>query len=209
MKEKIISLTEEELLKMIVEKAKSFMKEFQPSMLKEAADRLNEMPSYRTAMNARNKAINDMGDKLRYGGDNPENQELVTKRLNQANKFDNYGFEKLQSMIGTKVQAIVNVGGKYSTEIKFYIGKITDIKRLSTNEYEIFFQGVNEHDNGDILSNSFTINPQEMYRNFNRIEGIMPNGDLIQINLSNKKARQNISTLLNKNGSDEFLKPIR
>ena len=49
----------------------------------------------------------------------------------------------------------------------------------------------------------------EMYRNFNRIEGIMPNGDLIQINLSNKKARQNISTLLNKNGSDEFLKPIR
>lgn len=210
MSEKVITFqNEEELKSYILKEAKRFLSECTPEMIKEAAKSiLNEMPSYNTAMKARNNAIKAASDNLPsvFGNVNPD---LATKKLHQANRFDNYGLEKLQSMIGTKVQAIVYVGGDYSSTANFYTGKITNVKRISTNEYQITFQGVNDYDNGDVFSDSFIINMATIMNNYNSLEGTLQNGDKIKINLSNKAARKNVSTLMNRNGSDEYMKPIR
>ena len=171
----------------------------------ESCKLLFEMPSLKTAIQARNNAMIKGGDEA-YNNYNDDNDNKLSKRANQISRFNNYAIDTLKQVIGTKVQIIIKF--KDGSNGLFYIGKILDVKQLKVNRFSFLFEGVNESDETDKIRKEFVFDINYYDNNFHLMT-FDEYGNEISMNFSNKRARNAIATLLNKKGEDEFLKPIR
>ena len=170
---------------------------------------LNEMPSYRTAMQARDNAVNAANDAIQHnnswfksGEDVPDS--YVKRKINQASRFDNYGLERLKKLVGISARLVVNDDDW--SESYFYIGKIKDVKYVSDYVFDIYFEGREEYGaEPQPYNTSIRI---EIDRNGDtwNLKGTTSDGKQAAIYPTNKKARKSTASILNKSGRDEFLK---
>lgn len=182
----IIRLTEEDIKTIVLESCKL----------------LFEMPSLKTAIQARNNAMIKGGDEA-YNNYYDDSNDKLSKRANQISKFNNYAIDRLKLIVGTKAQVIIKNDGIGS----FYEGKILDVRQLTQNKFAIYFNGINKYDESDKIRKEFEFEINYFNYQLNLITSD-ENGSEVTINFSNKRARKVIASLINKSGDDEFLKPI-
>ena len=165
--------------------------------------------SYKTTISARNNAVNSAYDNSRINGSYGNN--AYERKLRQINSFQNYLYDNLKKIIGTKVQVIIDDGFGFLGK-SFYTGIIKNIKEITQYEYSFLVLLYNEFgDKNDKLQKNIIIDFHEFaYDNSKKtIEGITDDGNHADLKFSNKQARLLIANLINKNGDDEYLKTIR
>ena len=188
---KILKLTEEDINQLVTEALINF---------------LLEMPSIKTAMNARNNAFNAINKELNVNG--IDNEDFLSKKADQASRFNNYAFEMLKKTIGTKIQLIISEDDEASGNARFYVGKILDVAKKSTADYIFSVSVVNEFDKQDKINANILVKLNPYYNNSGNLTGSFEDGRTCFIYFSNKKARQVVATLINHKGDDSYLKTI-
>ena len=168
----------------------------------------NEL-TYKTATNARDKAVRNAYDHLMINGS--FDNEPYMKSIRQINKFQTYPEDVIKKAIGTKIQAIIEDGiGIHG--ISFYSGIIKNIKQIKPNVFLFLTELSNMYDDvNSVNSINIIIDFSKSTYNDNEstVNGITDDGFNVDIKFSNKKVRLAIASLINKNGKDEYLKTYR
>lgn len=164
---------------------------------------LNEMPSAKSAIEARNKAIDNLYHEKRVNGD--YNEPVLSKKVSQMNTFNNYIFDVLQKAVGTKVQLVIEKG-TYNTE--FYDGKIVKISKNTPSEFIFEIKAIETYNTNNEIYTKVKVNINIYENNDLVLKGVNENNEACDIKFVNKKIRKAIATLLNYSGDDEYLKKI-
>lgn len=165
--------------------------------------------TYKTAVNARDKAVVSAFDDLRINGSN-EN-EPYHRKIRQIGKFSEYPNDIMQKLVGTKVEVVLT-SDEYSNDATFNLGVIKSINQVKPHIYVISTMLANKYgteNESKPVNITVDLTTSTYKDNESTLEGITDDGRHADIKMSNKKARLFIASLLNKKGNDEFMKTFR